>query len=183
MFSKKTPSPSPKPGSPQPTQPARPAGWAVQIMTTDYVISGYIAPVEMPLVGSLNVPTQSVVIVAQARLQLLDAPRPSDQTFDITILKTGILALLPRDEAAMRSAAALLPPKAQRVAIYAGPYFVQAAFRLTEGMALHALFSASSGDFMAVSEAEFRCLRPGAALQLQPAPLAILNKKGIQLFH
>ncbi len=60
MFGKKpAPTPPQKPAAaPAPAQPARPAGWAVQVLTADYLISGYLQPVDMPLVGSLNVPTQ-----------------------------------------------------------------------------------------------------------------------------
>ena len=53
MFGKKPAASTPPP------QPAQPTGWAMQALTTDYAVSGLLAPMDTPLVGYLNVPTQA----------------------------------------------------------------------------------------------------------------------------
>ena len=65
MFGKKPSAPPPAQSKPQaPAQPqpqaaaARPSGWAAQALTADYLASGYLQPVDMPLAGFLNVSTQ-----------------------------------------------------------------------------------------------------------------------------
>jgi hypothetical protein len=82
MFGKK---PAPPPvGSSRPaaaqTPPASaaqtPSGWAVQVLTTDYVVTGYLPPIDMPLVGWLNVPTQVTVTVNKAQITALDPHTP-----------------------------------------------------------------------------------------------------------
>jgi hypothetical protein len=181
MFGKK-PSPTP-PQKPTPTQPARSAGWAVQVLTADYVISGYLQPVDMPLVGSLNVPTQPTLTLTQAQLRTIAGQSASETLPEIAIPKTAIVALIPRDEAGTRSAAAQMPPGSQRAVIYAGPYLIRAAFRLAGDMHMRTLFGASTGAMLAVSEAVVLCLRPGSAFSEQTAPVLILNKNVVQVYH
>jgi len=68
----KEPAPTPQPKSaaaPVPAQPTHPAGWAVQVLTAGYITGGYLQPVDMPLVGSLNVPTQPTLTLTQAQLR------------------------------------------------------------------------------------------------------------------
>jgi hypothetical protein len=185
MFGKKpAPTPTPKPSTPPaPAQPARPAGWAVQILTADYLIGGFLPPVDMPLVGHLNVPTQPTLTLTQAQLRPIAGQAASDTLPEITIPKTAIVALIPRDEASAKSAAMQMPPASQRAAIYAGPYLIRAAFRLAGDMHMRVLFGASTGTLLAVSEASVVCLKPGGALPEQSAPLLILNKAAVQAYH
>ncbi len=185
MFGKKPASPSPqKPvATPSPAQPARPAGWAVQVLTADYFISGYLQPVDMPLVGSLNVPTQPTLTLTQAQLRAVAGQSASESLSEITIPKTAIMALIPRDEASARSAAAQMPPNSQRAVIYAGPYLIRAAFRLAGDMHMRTLFGASTGMMLAVSEAAVLCLKPGSAFTEQTVPVLILNKNAVQAYH
>jgi hypothetical protein len=185
MFGKKpAPTPPQKPAAtPAPTQPARPTGWAVQVLTADYLVSGYLQPVDMPLVGSLNVPTQPTLTLTQAQLRAIAGQSASETLPEITIPKTAIIALIPRDEASARSAAAQMPPNSQRAAIYAGPYLIRAAFRLAGDMHMRTLFGASTGVMLAVSEATLICLKPGSAFGEQSAPVIILNKSAVQGYH
>ena len=185
MFSKK-PAPTPPPKSsaaPTLVQPARLAGWAVQVLTADYLISGYLQPVDMPLVGSLNVPTQPTLTLTQAQLRAITESSASETLPEITIPKTAIIALIPRDEASARSAAAHMPPGSQRAVIYAGSYLIRAAFRLAGDMPLRILFGASTGTMVAVSEAAILCLKPDSAFPEQTAPVIILNKNSVQVYH
>jgi hypothetical protein len=185
MFGKKpAPTPPQKPtAAPAPAQPARPAGWAVQVLTTDYLISGYLQPVDMPLVGSLNVPTQPTLTLTQAQLRAITGQSASETLPEITIPKTALVALIPRDEASARSAALQMPPGTQRAAIYAGPYLIRAAFRLAGDMPMRTLFGASAGAMLAVSEAAVLCLKPGSAFPELTAPVIILNKNIVQVYH
>jgi hypothetical protein len=185
MFGKKpTPTPSQKPtAAPAPAQPVRPSGWAVQVLTTDYFISGFLQPVDMPLVGSLNVPTQPTLTLTQAQLRANTGQSVSEILPEITIPKTAIVALIPRDEASARSAALQMPPGSQRAVIYAGPYLIRAAFRLAGDMHMRTLFGASTGVMLAVSEATITCLKPGTGLPEPTAPGIILNKNAVQAYH
>jgi len=181
MFSKKSASSPPQ--KPAPAQPARPAGWAVQVLTTDYVISGYLQPVDMPLVGSLNVPTQPTMTLMQAQLRAITGQSASETLPEMTIPKTAIVALIPRDETSTPSAALQMPPGSQRAVIYAGPYLIRAAFRLAGDMPLRNLFGASTGTMIAVSEVALLCLNPGNAFSEQTATVIILNKNFVQVYH
>jgi hypothetical protein len=185
MFGKK-PAPPPPPktsAAPVAVQPARSTGWAVQVLTADYLISGYLQPVDMPLVGSLNVPTQPTLTVTQAQLRTITGQLSNEILPEITIPKTAIIALIPRDEACARSAAAQMPPNSQRAVIYAGPYLIRAAFRLAGDMHMRTLFGASTGTMVAVSEVAVLCLKPGSAFPEQTAPVIILNKNVVQVYH
>lgn len=184
MFSKKpAPTPPQKPAAAAPAQPARPAGWAVQVLTLDYLINGYIQPVDMPLVGSLNVVTQPTLTLIQAQLRAIDAQSASETLPEIIVPKAAIIALIPRDEASARSAAAQMPGNSQRALIYAGPYVLRAAFRLAGDMHMRTLFSASPSAMLAVSDATIRCLKLGSTFADQTAPVLIINKNTVQAYH
>lgn len=185
MFGKKPSStPSQKPAAaPTSAQSIRPAGWMVQILTADCIVSGYIQPVDMPLVGSLNVPTQPALTLAQAQLHTIEAQAASMTLPEITVPKTAIIALIPRDEASARSAAAQMPSNSQRAVIYAGPYLLRAAFRLPGDMHMRVLFGASAGAMLAVSEAAITCLKAGSVFPEQTTPVVIINKNCVQAYH
>jgi len=180
MFGKK---PAPPPPQKPDVTPARPMGWAVQVLTVDYLISGYLQPVDMPLVGSLNVPTQPTLTLTQAQLRAITEQSASETLPEITIPKSAIVALMPRDEASARSAAAQMPPGSQRAVIYAGPYLIRASFRLAGDMPMRILFGASAGAMLAVSEGAISCLKPGSTFPEQAAPVIILNKSAVQAYH
>jgi hypothetical protein len=185
MFGKKpAPTPPQKPTAmPAAPQPPRPAGWAVQVLTADYLISGYLQPVDMPLVGSLNIPTQPTLTLTQAQLRAVTGQSVSETLPEITIPKTAIIALIPRDEASTRSAAAQMPPSSQRAVIYAGPYLIRAAFRLAGDMHMRTLFGVSTGVMLAISDAIITGLKPDNGLPEQIAPVIILNKSSVQAYH
>lgn len=185
MFGKKpSPTPPQKPAATSATaQPVRSAGWAVQVLTLDYTISGYLQPVDMPLVGSLNVPTQPTLTLTQVQLRPIAAQPASATLPEITIPKTAIIALIPYDEASTRSAAAQMPGSSQRAVIYAGPYLLRAAFRLASEMHMRILFGASAGVMLAVSEATITCLKAGSTFPEQTAQVVIVNKNCVQAYH
>jgi hypothetical protein len=185
MFGKKPSSTPPQKPAPAvaAAQPARPAGWAVQVLTIDYMVSGYIQPVDMPLVGSLNVPTQPTLTLTQAQLHLIAEPTASATLPEISIPKTSIVVLIPRDEASARSAAAQMPGGTQWAVIYAGPYVLRAVLRLSGDMQLRSLFGASAGAMLAVSEATIQCPRLGSVFPQQTAPVIVINKNCVQAYH
>lgn len=184
MFGKKPSSTPPQKSAAAPAaQPARLAGWAVQVLTMDYIVSGYLPPVDMPLVGSLNVPTQPTLTLAQAQLRAIEAQAASTTLPEITVPKAAIIALIPRDEASARSAAAQMPGSSQRAVIYAGPYLLRAAFHLAGDMHMRILFGASAGIMLAVSEATITCLKAGSMFPEQSAPVVIINKNCVQAYH
>ena len=189
MFGKKPAAPppaQPKPQSPPAPQPPRPSGWLVQALTADYFASGYIPPVpDTPLVGYLNNPAQPTIVLANAQLQALgpQAMVVSATPTEITIPKASLIAFIPRDEAGMRSAAMQMPNRAERAVVYAGPYIVRAAFMLAGDMPLRNLFGAGGGSLVAVTEAEVACQTPGAKFTPVKAPILVLNKTQVQLYH
>jgi hypothetical protein len=187
MFAKKTSSLS-RPPAPQPVAappPARPAGWVIQILTTDYIATGFFAPVEMPLVGWLNVPTQSMVSLSPAQVVALDPRMPvaSEAVPEITIPKAAIVAVIPRDEPSLRSILLQMPPNAERALIYAGSYWLRASFRLPGSMPLRNLFGATTGDMLAVSDVEIRSARVDTNFQAEKAAAAVVSKRWVQLYH
>jgi hypothetical protein len=189
MFGKKPAAPppaQPKPQAPPTSQPPRPSGWLVQVFTADYVASGYIAPVmDMPLVGFLNNPALPTIVLANAQVQALEpqAAVVSATPAEITIPKASLVAFIPRDEAGMRSAAMQMPNRAERAVVYAGPYLLRAAFMLAGDMPLRNFFGAGGGSLVAVTEAEMACQTPGAKFAPLKAPLLVLNKAQVQLYH
>jgi hypothetical protein len=189
MFGKKPAAPppaQPKPQAPPAPQPSRPSGWLVQALTADYVVSGYMPPVpDMPLVGHLNNPAQPTIVLANAQLQTLlpQAAVANAAPMEVTLPKASLIALIPRDEAGMRSAAMQMPNRAERVIIYAGPYVLRAAFMLTGEMPLRNFFGAGGGTLVAVTEAEVACPTPGAQFAPLKTPILVLNKAQVQLYH
>ena len=191
MFGKKPAAPppaQPKPQSPPTPQPPRPSGWLVQALTADYFASGYIPPVpDTPLVGYLNNPAQPTIVLANAQLQALgpQAVVVSATPAEITIPKASLVAFIPRDEAGMRSAAMQMPNRAERAIIYAGPFLLRAAFMLTGEMPLRNFFGAGGGSLslVVVTEAEVACQTPGAKFTPLKAPILVLNKTRVQLYH
>ena len=192
MFTKK---PSPPPAAPaRPTAPAaapqpagpRPAGWPMQVLTLDYFITGYLAPVEMPLAGFLNVPTQATVTLTGAQVQALgpQAAVANASPAEVTLPKSSIVAFIPRDEAGMRAAALQMPNVPQRAVMYAGPFVISAAFMLAGEMPVRNLFSAGAGGSMlAVTQAQVACQIPGTRFAPLPAQILIVNKALVQLYH
>lgn len=187
MFGKKPAPLSPAQPKPQvPPQPAKLSGWAAQAITADYVASGYIAPVlDMPLVGFLNISTQPTLVLSSTQLQAIGAQATiaNGTPAEITIPKASLIAFIPRDEAGMRSAAMQMPQRAERAVIYAGPYLIRAALRLAGDMPLRNFFGAGGGSLVALTEAEVACQLPGAPFTPLKAPILILNKALVQLYH
>ena len=187
MFGKKpAPPPVAQPKPQAPSQPAKPSGWAAQVLTADYIASGYMPPVpDMPLVGFLNIPTQPTLVLTNAQLQALgpQAVIANATPSEITIPKASLIAFIPRDEAGMRSAAMQMPQRAERAVVYAGPYLIRAALMLVGDLPLRNFFGTGGGSLVAVTDAEVTCQVPGAQFTPLKAPLLILNKALVQLYH
>ncbi len=183
MFGKK-PS-APPPAQPQPQAAARPSGWAAQALTADYLASGYLQPVDMPLAGFLNVSTQATITLTGVQLQAIGAqasivnPVPAE----ITIPKTALIAFIPRDEPGMRSATQQMPNRPAPAVIYAGPYLIRAAFMLPGDMPLRNFFGTAGGTLVAVTQAEITCQVPGAKFTPLKAQIVVLNKALVQMYH
>lgn len=183
MFGKKSPPPQPQPASQRPAAaPARPSGWAVQVLTADCLVSGYIQPVDAPLVGHLNIPNQQVIILTQAQVRHLFSG-VTENVPEAVIPKASILVLIPKDETAMRSAAMQMAPRAERAVIYTGSYVVHAAFRLVGDMAVRNIYGAAGGDLVAVTDIDIKCPTLGDKFPPLQAPLAVLNKARVQTYY
>ena len=184
MFGKKPTPPPAQPRSQAAPQPAQPAGLALQVLTVGYIADGYIAPIEMPLVGYLNVPTQVTIAMNSAHVRVLGANVDTGQTLpEIIVPKSTMIAIIPKNDAAVRSAGIQLPPRTERALIYAGPFLIRGSFRLMGDMPLRNLFNALSGDMLAVSDAEIHCQLPGVRFPDTKPTLMVLNKTRVQLYH
>ena len=191
MFGKKPSAPPPAqskpqaPAQPQPQAAARPSGWAAQALTADYLASGYLQPVDMPLAGFRNVSTQATITLTGVQLQAVGAqaaivnPAPAE----ITIPKTALIAFIPRDEPGMRSATQQMPNRPTPAVIYAGPYLIRAAFMLPGDMPLRNFFGTAGGTLVAVTQAEITCQVPGAKFTPLKAQIVVLNKALVQMYH
>ena len=167
-------------------------GWAVQLLTTDYVASGYLKAIDMPLAGWLNVPTQNSLSIYQVQTQVLNW-----QSFavrgtvpELVVPRSAVVALIPRDEASLRSMASTLPPHPERpMLFYTGTYLIRALVHIPGEVTISVLFGAGTGDMFVVTNAEVHYRRLSApssgsvASAMLPAPIMALNKAHIQLYH
>jgi hypothetical protein len=162
----------------------QPDGLALQVLTAGYIANGYLDPIEMALVGYLNVPTQVAITLRHARVRVLGTNVDTGQMLqEIIVPKPTLIGLIPQNDAATRSASLQMPPRAERALIYAGPYLIRGAFRLMGDMPLWNLFNAFPGDMLIVSDAEIECQLPGVRFPETKPTLMILNKLRVQLYH
>lgn len=199
MFNKKpAPPPAPpiqKPAAPQPSQPApqaQPArsapsgsGWPMIALTENYAVTGFLAPIDMPLTGFLNVPTQATLTLTGGQMQALQSSQPVmvDSSPEVTLPKSSLLAIIPRDEVGLRSATQQMPPQAHRALLYLGPFAIRASVRVAGGMPLRNATSTLPNAFFALSDAEIRCTLSGTRFAEVRTPVIIVNKNLIQFFH
>ena len=179
MFGKK---PAATPSAPPPA--SRPLGFPVQVLTPDFVIGGYLPPMDTPVTGYLNLPAQASVTLSKCKLSGLNpqVAVPGDVA-EITIPKANIIAVVPRDEAGVRSAMLNLPAAAVRASFYAGPFVIVATARLISENAFSTFFSAGGGSLFAATDATIRSLWPGAKFQELKVSAVFLNRQLIQLYH
>ncbi len=99
-------------GQPAPSAVAVPGGWLMQILTNEYVVAGYFQPIDTPLVGWLNAPTQATITLSKAQVTALDphTPQTPEIQSEVTVPKSAIIGLVPRDE----KASGRSPPKCCR---------------------------------------------------------------------
>jgi hypothetical protein len=170
---------------PAPSAAAVPGSWLMQILTNEYVVSGYFQPIDTPLVGWINVPTQSTVTLVKAQVIALDphTPLSTEIQREVTVPKSAIIGLIPRDEKSQRAITTQILPRQERAIIYAGPYVLRACFRLAGEMPLRNLFGGTPGDMLVVSDADIHPVRPDANFPPQKAPAVILSKSRIQVYY
>ena len=172
-------------GQPAPSAPAVPSGWLMEILTNDYIVTGFFQPVDMPLVGWLNVPTQSTITLAKAQVTALHphtAQSPEFQS-EVTMPRSAVIGVIPQDEKGQRAATTQILPRQERAVIYAGPFVLRACFRPAGEMPLRHLFGGTPGDMLVVSDADIQLARPDANFPPQKAPIVILSKSRIQLYY
>lgn len=188
MFGKKPVPPQASPSQPiaaQPAAAALPSRWQLQILTAEYVVTGYFPPTPMPLLGWLNVPTQAAVTLTQAQVVALDSPvaLSAEARTEVTIPKSAIVGVVPLDDQSLRSASTQMHPRQERAMIYAGPFVLQASFRLAGEMPMQYLYGTAPGDMLVVSDAEICLTRPNASFQPVKAPVFIISKSHITLYY
>lgn len=156
----------------------------MQLLTNEYVVGGYLPPTDIPLVGFLNMPNQAAVTLNNAKMSALGAQTVISETAaEITLPKATIIAIILRDEAGARSAMMQMPSGSRSAVVYAGPYLIRATFKVIGEGTLGAYFSAGGGNMFAVTDAEVHCQLPGAKFSDLKAPVLILNKLQVQLYH
>jgi len=183
MFGKKSaPLPTTQPKS-QSAQLAS-TGWAMLALTPDYAVMGHLAPTDTPLVGFLNNVTQPNILLTQCQMQALSGQAmAAEATPEMLVPKSALIAIIPRDEAGLRSAALNLLPHGHHAVIYAGPYLIRATVHLPGELPLRNLYNTISTAMLAVTEAEIHCQVPGTKFpDLKTAVLAV-NKPLVQLLH
>lgn len=185
MFGKKTPPPTPAKPQTAPAAPPKPAGWLVQALTTNYGVVGRLEPASMPLLGFLNMSAQSTVALTAAQLTALEpqALIAEAAPAEISIVKTTLIALIPGDEPSTASARTQLPPRTERAVLYAGPFVIRASLGMMGEMPLRHLFNTGAGTFVIATDIEVRCQILGTVFAPQVAPVALLNKTLIQVYH
>jgi hypothetical protein len=175
----------PAAAQPAPAAAAQPTGWILQVLTNDYVVTGYLPPIDMPLVGWLNVPTQVMISLNKAQVTALDphSPLSTEIQSEVIVPKSAIIGLIPRDEKSVRAASTQMLPRLERAIIYAGPFVLRACFRLAGEMPLRNLFGGTPGDMLVVSDADIHSVRADANFQPYKAPALILSKSRVQLYY
>ena len=170
---------------PTPSAAAHASGWLLQVLTHEYVVTGYFPSIDTPLVGWLNVPTQAAVTLVKAQVTALDphAPLSSEVQAEVTVPKSAIIGLIPRDEKSQRAASTQMLPRLERAIIYAGPFVLRACFRLAGEMPLRNLFGGTPGDMLVVSDADIHPVRPDANFPPQKTPALILSKNRVQVYY
>lgn len=181
MFAKKpAPLASPQPAAPNP----KPTGWPMLALTADYGLMGQLAPIDAPLLGWLNIATQPTVLLTQCQLQALGGQSLAAESAPEVILpKTGLVALMPRDEAGQRSAHQQLPPQGHRAVLTVGPFLIRATVRVPGDIPLRNLYNTASGLMVAVTEAEIHCQMPGTKFPDLKAGIMLVNKTLVQFYH
>jgi hypothetical protein len=163
---------------------ARPMGMPVQILTPDFVIGGFLPPMDTPMLGFLNLPANASITLGRCRLAALNPQVVVPvEVAEITIPKANIIAVVPRDEAGSRSAMLNLPAASKRATLYAGPYLIQATIRVLSENAFSNFFSSGGGNLFTVTDATVRSTLPGAKFAELKVPALVVNRQLVQLYH
>jgi hypothetical protein len=126
-----------------------------------------------------------MVTVVNAQVSAVD-PRTTlsaDIQPEITLPKSAIIGLIPRDDNSLKAASQQLLPRMQRVIIYTGPFMVRAHFRLAGEMPLRNLLGGTPGEMLAVTEAEIYPVQAEISFQPRKPAVMILSKSWIRLYH
>ncbi len=154
--------------------------WAIQVLTTEYVVDGYIQPEEdifrwarqYGLTDAFEcAPLTSVQILPAGQL---NTPPQSFTTWEFSYCTT-IVMIIPGDEASRKAA-----PRDYRdyrhpfrAVIYAGPYVIRATV-LSDSEETGMLFVDHKG-FIPLRDAEIDCQLPGSRLTGLKVPWLVLN--------
>lgn len=174
--------------STSPAQPApggRPPGYLVQLMTADYTVMGNMPASEMPLAGLLNMPNQVSLTISSAKLRTLhpQAALASHEAAELTLPKSSIILLVPRDDPGKQAAARQLPARLEGSVVYAGPFVIQGKLPLAGDMPQRNLLNTGAGSMIVMVQAQITCQVPGTPFPPMQAEILLLNRSLIQLYH
>jgi len=163
---------------------ARPNGMPVQILTPDFVVGGFLPIIDTPMLSFLNLPANASVTLGRCRLSALNPQAVVPvEVAEITVPKSNIIAVVPRDEAGNRSALLNLPAASKRATLYAGPFVIQATIRVISENAFSNFFSAGGGNLFIVTDATVRSVSPSAKFAEVKVPALAVNRQLVQLYH
>ena len=173
------------PSTPAAPPASPPTEWAVQILTARYIVEGALPIPETRLVGHLNNNLHATLTLHNVQLLALGAQATHfrQPLLEVTIPKTSLILLIPRDAAGIRSALMQIPERLERATIHTGPYLVRGAFHLPGNMPLHHLFNVGGGDMLPLTEVEVKCQLLGARITTLHAEVVVLNKAAVHLYH
>jgi hypothetical protein len=174
--------PSAQPGI---IQTKKPWGWETRVLTSDYVVTGFLEPTPMGLTAFLNAPNQTTVTLASVTLKAIrpGVPTISETLPEISLPKTSIIAFIPLDDNGAKSATINLPQRTLRALMYFGAYLIRGAFMVGGNMPLANFYGAVAANFVPVTKADIFCQVPGSDLAEMKAEIMVVNKMYLQLFH
>jgi hypothetical protein len=168
----------------------------VQLLTTEYLIEGWIAPEEYE-VGGDNVFSQAArleedeggidafqaIRMTDVKIRptgILDSPEETFQEWDLSVLD-GVVAIIPLDQACLKVMQKAFkdfryPVEAR---IYIGPYLIRA--KLLSSSTQRDLSPFATSQLIPLEDAEIDCLVQGSKLKGFRVPWLILN--GDSLLH
>ena len=169
MFGKKSSSPS------QPPQP-----WALQALTLNYLIDGFVEPngeVQTLLIGGPNYYERRYVLsLTEAKVQpvgnLAFAPFSCERwTLEH---RWGLVAIIPKDDLSTQIIKNIAKESqyTYRIVMYAGPFIIRAT--VMPPTQFHAF---ESYAFMPAKDAVIDCMIPGSLLTGLNAPWIVVNRE------
>ena len=156
--------------------------FVMQALTLDYLVEGNVQPgdelTSILLGGWEYYKSRCLLTLTDARVQPtgnLTTPTLSVSQW-VLQHRTGLVALIPRDEAGTQALLKAAPSKtfSLRAVMYAGSYVIRAS--LIPGDLFEKAFNPAK-------DAEIDCQLPGAQLSRLTAPWLVLNSQLVQGYH